>query len=42
MKLKKATAAALAAVLLTNRVHPHRTRFTVERSRRELARLAFG
>ena len=30
------------AVLLTNRVHPHRTRFTVERSRRELARLAFG
>lgn len=30
------------AVLLTNRVHPHRSRFTVDRSRRELARIAFA
>lgn len=29
------------AVLLTNRVHPRRTRFTVDRSRRGLARIAF-
>lgn len=29
------------AVLLTNRVHPRRTRFTVDRSRRKLARIAF-
>lgn len=29
------------AVLLTNRVHPVRTRFTVEKSRRDIARLAF-
>ena len=29
------------AVLLTNRVHPHRTRFTIDRSRRGLARIAF-
>lgn len=31
-----------AAVLLTNRVHPGRSRFTVDRSRRELARIAFA
>ncbi|MGP9538940.1 serine hydrolase domain-containing protein [Brachybacterium sp. AOP43-C2-M15] len=30
------------AVLLTNRVHPRRSRFTVDGSRRELARIAFG
>lgn len=30
------------ATLLTNRVHPRRTRFTVDRSRRELARIAFA
>lgn len=30
------------AALLTNRVHPRRTRFTVDRSRRELARIAFA
>ncbi|ATG54470.1 hypothetical protein CFK41_06580 [Brachybacterium ginsengisoli] len=30
------------AVLLTNRVHPRRTRFTVDHARRELARLAVG
>ncbi|WP_193105348.1 serine hydrolase [Brachybacterium sp. FME24] len=29
------------AALLTNRVHPRRARFTVDRSRRELARIAF-
>ena len=29
------------AVLLTNRVHPHRDRFTVDRARREIARIAF-
>lgn len=29
-------------VLLTNRVHPHRTRFTVEDARREIAQLAFA
>lgn len=30
------------AVLLTNRVHPHRTRFTVEGARREIAQIAFA
>lgn len=30
------------AVLLTNRVHPHRSRFTVDRSRQELAAIAFA
>ncbi|GAA1489866.1 serine hydrolase domain-containing protein [Brachybacterium sacelli] len=30
------------ATLLTNRVHPRRTWFTVDRSRRELARIAFA
>ncbi|MGO1981872.1 serine hydrolase domain-containing protein [Brachybacterium alimentarium] len=30
------------ATLLTNRVHPHRTRFTVDRARRELALIAFA
>lgn len=29
------------AVLLTNRVHPHRDRFTVDRARHEIARIAF-
>lgn len=29
------------AVLLTNRVHPHRGCFTVDRARREIARIAF-
>jgi CubicO group peptidase (beta-lactamase class C family) len=30
------------AVLLTNRVHPHRSWFTVEASRKRLTQLAFG
>lgn len=34
-------ATGTVAALLTNRVHPRRTRFTVDHSRRELARIAF-